>query len=302
MKYMKSLLFKKIDAFAGDNAFGNPAGVIYLKDKNELSENEMQRIALELKGVVCEVGFVTFGNSHEYDFELRFFSCEREVPFCGHATIAISNDIVKTNPKFKNVQELKIKTGKGILKAINKISLENAVYISAPEPVYHQTDIEIPKLAKALNISGKEILENISLSVVNTGQNILLVPLKSLDDCIKTSPDYLTLRNFCLKNNVEGVNIYTADTYDPAKQYRTRVFAPTFGYLEDPATGSANCSLAYELYRTKLWDGDLLTIEQGLEYKDHNIIKIFFDKTIQRVFFGGSALTRIEGSYLLHSK
>ena len=55
---MKILPFKKIDAFATEHSSGNPAGVIYLRPSDELSEEEMLRIARELKGFVSEVGYV----------------------------------------------------------------------------------------------------------------------------------------------------------------------------------------------------------------------------------------------------
>ena len=51
----------------------------------------MLQIAKELKGFVKEVGYV-FGTS-EGSFDLKYFSSEREVDFCGHATIAIMYDL-----------------------------------------------------------------------------------------------------------------------------------------------------------------------------------------------------------------
>jgi predicted PhzF superfamily epimerase YddE/YHI9 len=39
------------------------------------------------------------------------------------------------------------------------------------------------------------------------------------------------------------IDAFTTETADGGNRYRTRVFAPTFGYLEDPATGSGNSAL-----------------------------------------------------------
>jgi PhzF family phenazine biosynthesis protein len=94
---MKRLRFKKIDAFASKYSSGNPAAVVYLDKLEELSEEEKLQIARELKGFVSEVGYVCPGT--ETDYELCYFSSEREVAFCGHATIAILNDIVANNNK-----------------------------------------------------------------------------------------------------------------------------------------------------------------------------------------------------------
>ncbi|MCK5070722.1 MAG: PhzF family phenazine biosynthesis protein, partial [Desulfocapsa sp.] len=44
---MKKFSFKKIDAFTDGSSGGNPAGIIFLESFNDISENEMQQIALE---------------------------------------------------------------------------------------------------------------------------------------------------------------------------------------------------------------------------------------------------------------
>ena len=72
----------KIAAFCdGDNG-GNPAGVAI---SDELpAESEMRRIA-------AEVGFseTTFAAATGSGWRVKYFSPESEVPFCGHATIAL---------------------------------------------------------------------------------------------------------------------------------------------------------------------------------------------------------------------
>ena len=52
----KKLKFKKIDAFCDGISSGNPAGVIYLEE--ELSNEEMLRVAYQMKGYVSEVVYV----------------------------------------------------------------------------------------------------------------------------------------------------------------------------------------------------------------------------------------------------
>ncbi|WP_257389437.1 PhzF family phenazine biosynthesis protein, partial [Tahibacter caeni] len=72
----------RLAAFADGGEGGNPAGV-WLGDA--LPEAEaMQRIA-------AEVGFseTAFAAPHEQGWRVRYFSPQTEVPFCGHATIAL---------------------------------------------------------------------------------------------------------------------------------------------------------------------------------------------------------------------
>jgi len=73
---------KRIAAFANDGKGGNPAGVMIA---NELpGDAEMQRIA-------AEVGYseTAFAMPVDKAWRVRYFSPESEVPFCGHATIAL---------------------------------------------------------------------------------------------------------------------------------------------------------------------------------------------------------------------
>jgi PhzF family phenazine biosynthesis protein len=90
---------------------------------------------------------------------------------------------------------------------------------------------------------------------------------------------------------------------DKNSNYRTRVFAPTFGYLEDPATGSGNSAFGYYLLKNNLWKGETVTIEQNGLKNNFNIVKLqkqIDEKGNTRVLFGGGAIIRIEGKYKLY--
>jgi PhzF family phenazine biosynthesis protein len=70
-------------AFTDDPAGGNPAGVVL--DADGMSDDEMLAVAAEVG--FSETAFVS-SNGGEREFELRYFSPEKEIDFCGHATIA----------------------------------------------------------------------------------------------------------------------------------------------------------------------------------------------------------------------
>jgi PhzF family phenazine biosynthesis protein len=114
-------------------------------------------------------------------------------------------------------------------------------------------------------------------------------------------PDQANLKEFCIGHGIDIILIHTPDVSSKKSDYRTRVFAPVFGYLEDPATGSGNAAFGYHLILTKKWDGKLLTIEQGRSREYPNIIRLVSDGSEKQrtVFFGGNAVVRIEGEYLL---
>ena len=99
--------------------------MIYLNSPGDITKDEMQRIAKELKGFVSEVGY--FRRIDENAYDLRYYSSEREVDFCGHATIAIMYDLIKSSKELTNRKQINIVTNKGDLLVENRVSNEDAV-------------------------------------------------------------------------------------------------------------------------------------------------------------------------------
>ena len=77
----------RIAAFADGDRGGNPAGVLI--SETHPDEDDMRRIAAEIG--YSETAFaMPQGNA----WRVRYFSPESEVPFCGHATIALGAALV----------------------------------------------------------------------------------------------------------------------------------------------------------------------------------------------------------------
>ncbi len=297
---MKKFKFKKIDAFATEKSDGNPAGMVCLDSFDDITVDEKLRIAKELKGFVSEVGYVC--KIDENTFELKYYSSEKEVDFCGHATIAIIYDLIKNNADLINRKQINIVTSKGKLAVENRIVNEDAVFISAPAPVFSVKQVNPDSTAKALRIDVDEIDGRYPLSVVNAGLETLIIPIKSLNGILSISPLSDELKVFCIQNNIDIITVYTAEVADSENRYRTRVFAPVFGYLEDPATGSGNAALGFYLMKNKMWDGAFISLEQNGRFDNPNIVKLMAKDAASgkpQVVFGGGAIVRIDGEYIL---
>ncbi len=297
---MKRLTFKKIDAFATDKSSGNPAGAIYLDTGNELSPMEMQRIAAELKGFVNEVGYVS--KLDEDTFVLKYYSSEREVDFCGHATIAIMYDLFKSNAGLLKKPTINIITSKGKSLVENRILDEDAVFISAPLPRFSNKFIPATHIAEALGISIQDIRENYPIETVNAGLETLIVPIQALQTMLAIHPDFMKLKLFCENNSIDIVEVFSSEVSDKSNRFRTRVFAPRYGYLEDPATGSGNAAFGYYLIKHRGWGGEVISLEQNNKMDNANIIKLLTRQNETNdieVAFGGGAVLRIQGEYFL---
>lgn len=297
---VKKLDFKKIDAFTDGSSYGNPAGCVTLSENEQLTGEEMLQIASELKGFVSEVGFVQQAGD---EFNLKYYSSEREVEFCGHATIAIMYDLIKNDENLLKKDEVFINVNAGKLTVFNHIKNENAVYIMAPEPKYIECNIEKEAVSQAFCVNRSIINNYKPIEIVDGGLRTLIVPIKSHDDCVAISPDLDALNLFCKDNDIDIIHVWTSETNNKNAQYRTRVFAPTFGYLEDPATGSGNAAFGYYLVKNNLWKSDVL-IEQSSNLANPNYINLkkHNSDSGMRMLFGGCATNKIIGMYYLNSK
>lgn len=166
--------------------------------------------------------------------------------------------------------------------------------------------IEIPhinEIALNLNINSDIIDKDLPIQIINAGVSTLIVPIKSLASIIDIAPNLVDLNNFCVKNNIDIVEVFTNDVVYQENDFRVRVFAATFGYLEDPATGSGNSAFGYYLIKNKIWDKETIIIEQNKYLKNYNVVKLQKIKDHEgndRIIFGGRAIKRIEGEYILY--
>lgn len=292
---MKEFIYKKINAFSFKKSVGNPAGCFYLKEGQELSDIEMLSIAKEQKGFVSEVIFCT--PQSDYSFQLKYYSSECEVQFCGHGTIACIAELIKNNEILRFLPEITITTNKGELKVYNELEQLDAVFITAPAPQYLTLSAKLDDIVCKLGVSMDAIDKNYSVNLIDVGVRTLIIPVKNLKCVIEIHPNELELKEYCLSNGIESILVFTFDVVNKTNIARTRVFAPKFGYLEDPATGSGNSAFGYYMLKHNLWNGEAISIEQNAELNNYNIVKL---KIIAgKVLIGGNAAVKIEGKYFL---
>jgi PhzF family phenazine biosynthesis protein len=246
----------------------------------------MQQIARELAGCVSEVVFVYPDDGHT---SLRFFSAEREVAFCGHGTIAVMYDLIKNDPVLSLDPIIRIHVGDQELLVRNEIAQADSVFISVPQPVEQKLSMSQDGIVAALRIAPDDISEKHRIASINAGLSTLIVPVDTLDTLLSIHPDQQHLKEFCLANGIEIIVVFSNETSSVGNSYRTRVFAPIFGSLEDPATGSGNAALGYYLLKEGTWDGCMIAIEQGKNREHPNIIRIVSDaQRCSTVYFSGA--------------
>ncbi|MBO1306028.1 PhzF family phenazine biosynthesis protein [Enterococcus sp. 669A] len=285
--------YKKIDAFTAGKSLGNPAACLYLSLGQELTEEEMLEVAKQHKGYVSEM---VYCKKDPDTIHLTYYSSECEVDFCGHGTIACTYSLIKDTPDLLAQKEIQIQTNrKGNLVVYNRILEQDAVLITAPVPNYLGTELTKEKIAETLDTTVDAIDGELPVDLVDAGLRTLIVPMRDLANEVSLFPDRKKLETFCIENGIDIILIFSSEVAKTDHIAHTRVFAPKFGYLEDPATGSGNSAFGYYMLKYQLWDGGDCCLEQGGNDRVFN--DIYLSSIDGAVLFGGSATVRTDGVY-----
>ncbi|MFC4874558.1 PhzF family phenazine biosynthesis protein [Negadavirga shengliensis] len=206
-----------VDAFTDEPFGGNPAGICLLP--GELSDEGMQLIAAELN--LSETSFLEKIADQEYS--LRWFTPEREVDLCGHATLA-SAFLLYTEELADTEKDLIFHTRSG--KLIGSLEGEEVkldfplIPTESGTHPYFSNDFFGQKVISGARLARNWILELEHHRAVEYVQ-----------------PDY----NILSLHSEEGI-IITSEG-DGEYDFWSRYFAPNLGIREDPVTGFAHCAL-----------------------------------------------------------
>ena len=107
----------QVDAFTSIPFKGNPAGVMIVDE--HFPAEKMQQLAMEMN--LSESAFI-IPNGNE--FRIRYFTPNREVPLCGHATLASAHIIYELGLK-KEDESIVFKAEGGNL----SVSIPNKPYL-----------------------------------------------------------------------------------------------------------------------------------------------------------------------------
>lgn len=204
----------QIDSFTQELFKGNPAAVCVLD--GVLTDLQMQQIAVEMN--LSETAFVKIGQD---SCDLRWFTPAKEVPLCGHATLATAFVLFNEGYWLKE-RPIIFNTLSGEL----TVTLNSDQSLSMNFPGLMPTIInETPSLDLESLFGGK-------IREVLTVPNELIVIFESLETLMNTNPDSGVITNLA----VNGV-IVSAWSDNNEYDFASRYFAPNLGIKEDPVTG-----------------------------------------------------------------
>jgi PhzF family phenazine biosynthesis protein len=239
-----------VRAFVEHHQGGNPAGVVLQAD--QLSQAQKQAVAKAVG--YSETAFVSA--SAVADFKLEFFTPNRQIAHCGHATIAAFN-LLRAQGLLPQQH-----SSKETIDGIRTIRLQqDLAFMQQQAPVYQSVEAFRPLILSALGLQNSDISANPLL--VNTGNPFVLLGVPDKARLSAITPDLNMLDKISQQIDLIGFYIFSTDTYQPGRAATTRMFAPRFGIAEEAATGMAAGPLACYLHDFMQLKQQTLLIEQG---------------------------------------
>ena len=278
---MPSLRYVVADVFTDRPLAGNQLAVF--TDARGIDAETMQALALEVG--FSESVFV-LPPEEGGTVRIRIVTPRAELPFAGHPVLGAA--WVLAGPLQRDIVELE--TGRGIVPVELERDDSGAIAFGRmvqPVPVvepYGDPDA----LFRALGVAGSRV----PVETYDNGPRFTFVVLDSPDGVAALEPDFPALAD---------LGVMTPCIAGAGKRWKMRMFAPSVGVAEDPATGSAAGPLACHACRHGLaqW-GELLEIEQGVELGRPSTLFALADGRdggIERVVCGGRAVVVARGEY-----
>lgn len=252
----------RVASFSDGDVGGNPAGV-HISNQHP-SESEMQSIA-------ADVGYseTAFAEPNQNGWRVRYFSPESEVPFCGHATIALGAALAKL-------------TGAGIYPlTLNEAEItvegfiEDGKYSAALQsPNTHSKSADSSTIQTVLNLFGYEEIDldpNIPPAFANGGASHLIIGLNSRQRLSEMTYNLDAGRIFMEDSGLVTIMLVHSET---KQLFHTRNPFASGGVYEDPATGAASAAFAGYLRDINWLHNGVINIVQGEDMGARSLIRV----------------------------
>jgi trans-2,3-dihydro-3-hydroxyanthranilate isomerase len=296
-----SLRFLLVDVFT-DRPFGGNQLAVF-PDASDIDPALLQTIARELD--FTETTFVYPSESSGCAAKLRIFTPDAEVPFAGHPVVGATFALEAEGALAKDCHDLTLELESGPVPVHLHFGASGELLqatMTQQRPVFlgqfHRPEL----VAAALGLSPADIaITGLPCEVVSTGLPFHIVPVGDLEAMRKIQIQPARVAEIIQALGFGDLFVFCFDTVDPTATVHCRMFAPSFGIPEDPATGSASGCLGAYLVKNRAVPMKKLTrivSEQGLEMGRPSRVSIEIQTENDRISVvrvGGSSVVVGEG-------
>ena len=253
-----------IAAFSDGNVGGNPAGVLI---------SDAHPPAAEMQQIANEVGFseTAFGYATDGKWRVRYFSPESEVPFCGHATIALGAALAMQHGD--GVYELELNEANITVEGRMEDGTMSAALQSPPTHHEPASDAVLAEALDLFGLSSNDLDGRIPPVIACAGATHLVLALTSREALAAMSYDLAKGRDFM---NANGLVTITLAFMESPQRFHVRNPFASGGVYEDPATGAAAAALAGYLRDTGRNQAGAIDLVQGEDMGQRSLLRAEF--------------------------
>jgi PhzF family phenazine biosynthesis protein len=258
-----------IDTFTSEKCSGNPTAVCFTTEPLEHDT----ALLIARKYNVPVTAFIKCPEKDETEIPIHYFTTLKEIPACGHATLAsakmISELYADANPFFKTINDIPIQTR------------VHDDLITMTYPKYELVSYPVSEI----------LLQSLQINKYNSAGfcpelETFFIELDSPALLKTIQPDYSKL--IASSETIKEV-VITSASGDTDYDFLLRSFCPWIGIDEDPVTGSVHSVLA-GFWKEKLGKMNLKAYQASQQGGE-----IFVTALHDKVQIGGKALIRSTG-------
>jgi trans-2,3-dihydro-3-hydroxyanthranilate isomerase len=232
------LAYLHYDVFTDVPLVGNQLAVF--TDATGLDTAQMQRIAREMN--YSESTFILPTERPDTDIRMRIFTPYNEMPMAGHPTIGSTFALAHSGVIKRGVQRFVF----GLNIGPTPVDLEWAdggldfAWMTQRPPTFGPIVSQRDAVAAAVGLKPEELVAHLPVQEVSCGVPYLFVVARDHEAVDRALPDQAGFGRLCAACGLDlPMYLFAIGGPSPEDTAYGRMFAPDYGIVEDPATGSA---------------------------------------------------------------
>jgi trans-2,3-dihydro-3-hydroxyanthranilate isomerase len=243
------------DVFTNEPLLGNQLAVF--TDARGLDTSLMQRMAREMN--FAESTFILPAEQAGTDIRMRIFTPQNEMPMAGHPTIGSTFALARIGVVNAGSKRFVF----GLNLGPTPVDLEwrgadlNFAWMTQQAPSFGPIVDRRVEVARALGLEELDLARDLPVQEVSCGVPYLCVPLRDHATVDRAVGDAAAFRRLAASCGLDlPIFLFSIGGPSPSDTVYSRMFAPEFGIVEDPATGSASGPLGCYLVQHGVVSGD----------------------------------------------
>jgi len=229
----------QVDAFTAVAGGGNPAMVAL--EAQHLDEGAMQRIAAAHHH--GDWAFALPASRPDVDLDVRFFSPRKELPFVGHATLALHAVLDRQQPR-----TLRRQLGRTGVVGIQRLDTGDFSIQQAAPPLGREVGTtELPEILDLLGLDARHLHPQCPPRIAGGSSTRLLLGLADAAALDALAPRMQELADLSPRIGAQGYFLFAPSMQAGELHTEARMFCPAIGIDEDPVSGNAHAMLGVYL-------------------------------------------------------